>query len=130
MTNGIQNGQWWTFQCSLWKVVDGDTYDLWVDLGFSISQRTRVRLMGVDTAETYGVSHDSEEYARGKEQARWVAEWFSTHGHGGSERWPFVLETEKDTGKYGRYVAVISAKDDGSILNSDLAEAFPEVVDQ
>lgn len=45
------------------RVVDGDTIDLIVDLGFSIFHRIRVRLLGVDAPETR--TKDLEEKARG-----------------------------------------------------------------
>jgi micrococcal nuclease len=36
------------------RVIDGDTYDITLDLGFYVSHRIRVRLKGVDTPEVYG----------------------------------------------------------------------------
>lgn len=36
------------------RVVDGDTYDVILDLGFSIAYKIRVRLRGVDTPEIFG----------------------------------------------------------------------------
>lgn len=36
------------------RVVDGDTYDVLVDLGFGVYHKIRVRLRGVDTPEKYG----------------------------------------------------------------------------
>lgn len=36
------------------RVVDGDTYDVTVDLGFKIYHKIRLRLRGVDTPEVYG----------------------------------------------------------------------------
>ena len=41
----------WTYQAHVLKVVDGDTIDVHIDLGFSIWFKTRMRLLGVDTAE-------------------------------------------------------------------------------
>ena len=40
------------FQARVKRVVDGDTLDLDIDLGFHITLRERVRLMGIDTPET------------------------------------------------------------------------------
>lgn len=42
------------------KVVDGDTYDFEVDLGFGISNTQRFRLHGVDTPETFRPSCNAE----------------------------------------------------------------------
>lgn len=36
------------------KVIDGDTVDVKIDLGFGITSRIRVRLASVDTPEVYG----------------------------------------------------------------------------
>lgn len=42
------------------KVIDGDTYDFEVDLGFGITNTQRFRLHGVDTPETFRPSCDAE----------------------------------------------------------------------
>ncbi len=47
------------------RVIDGDTVDALVDLGFNIHIRVRVRLYGIDTLETR--TRDSEEKIRGIE---------------------------------------------------------------
>jgi len=40
------------YQAKLIRVVDGDTVDAEIDLGFNIYIRERIRLMGIDTPET------------------------------------------------------------------------------
>ncbi len=53
----------WTYRCKVVRVVDGDTVDVDVDLGFNVWLRNeRVRLAGVDTAELH--SRDAAERAR------------------------------------------------------------------
>ena len=43
----------WTYRCKLRKVIDGDTVDVDIDLGFGIWQMNeRVRIMGIDTPES------------------------------------------------------------------------------
>ena len=42
------------------RVIDGDTYDIILDLGFYTTHTIRVRLRGVDTPEVYG-KNSSEE---------------------------------------------------------------------
>ena len=42
------------YNCSLERVVDGDTVDCVVDLGFRIQTRQRFRLLGIDAAEPRG----------------------------------------------------------------------------
>jgi micrococcal nuclease len=41
----------WTYDATVEHVVDGDTFDVAIDLGFRLTQRTRVRLHHVDTPE-------------------------------------------------------------------------------
>lgn len=89
----------WVYKAECLNVVDGDTYDLRVDLGFNTTKDIRVRLSGVDTNETYGVPKESEEYRRGAEQTRFVTEWFNDSDE-------LIVKTVKDSkGKYGRYLA-------------------------
>ncbi|NCO41795.1 MAG: nuclease [Armatimonadetes bacterium CG_4_10_14_3_um_filter_66_18] len=92
--------QRFVYAATVKRVVDGDTADLVVDLGFHTSQEMRVRLLGINAPETYGVPHDSDEYQAGKRAADYLRERVE-----GKE---VVLRTEKDrTGKYGRYLATL-----------------------
>ena len=43
----------WRYPCSVERVVDGDTLDGVLDLGFRISYRARVRLLGFDAPEIF-----------------------------------------------------------------------------
>jgi micrococcal nuclease len=40
------------YGCTVTRVVDGDTIDVVLDLGFSILHKCRVRLYGIDTPES------------------------------------------------------------------------------
>ena len=40
------------YKCSPIKIVDGDTVDILIDVGFSIFYSSRVRLYGIDTPES------------------------------------------------------------------------------
>jgi micrococcal nuclease len=42
------------YPCKVLNVVDGDTIDIELDLGFHIKMKERVRLIGVDTPEVFG----------------------------------------------------------------------------
>lgn len=44
----------WNYKAHCTRVVDGDTYDVTVDLGFNILHKIRLRLRGVDTPEVFG----------------------------------------------------------------------------
>lgn len=79
------------------KVVDGDTIDVEIDLGFDISITQRVRLAGIDTPESR--TRDLEEKALGLE----VKELLK---HKLEEAETIVIKTEKpdSTGKFGRVI--------------------------
>lgn len=47
------------------KVVDGDTVDVLVDVGFHMQAQIRIRLLGVDTPEIFGVKRNTPEYKAG-----------------------------------------------------------------
>ena len=47
------------------KIVDGDTVDVIIDLGFNLSKKERIRLAGIDTPESR--TRDLEEKAMGLE---------------------------------------------------------------
>ena len=51
------------YECELIKVVDGDTIDAYIDLGFKVKWKARVRYMGLDTWESR--TRDLEEKAKG-----------------------------------------------------------------
>lgn len=118
----------WLYQADVCSIVDGDTLDVRVDMGFHTARTIRVRLDGVDTSEVYGVSHDSEEFAEGRTHSDFVKEWVSEGNYNHSGSYPFVVQTSK-TGKYGRYIAEVWRKYDSARLTADLIEAFPEVED-
>lgn len=52
------------YSATLNRVVDGDTIDLEVDLGFHLKASLRFRLMGVDTPELRGGTPESKARAR------------------------------------------------------------------
>ena len=79
---------------SIDRVVDGDTVDVTIDLGFGLLKKERIRLYGVDTPESR--TTDKEEKKYGLEAADYLGELL----HSTEE---VVLETlEKD--KYGRWL--------------------------
>jgi micrococcal nuclease len=77
------------------RVVDGDTIDVDIDLGFDISFTSRVRLAGIDTPESR--TTDKKEKALGLEVKQRLKEILSKSSS-------LVIRTEKpdSTEKYGR----------------------------
>ena len=51
------------YQCELIKVVDGDTIDCYIDLGFKLKTKKRIRYMGIDTWESR--TRDLDEKKKG-----------------------------------------------------------------
>ena len=88
------------------KVIDGDTLDVNVDLGFDIFYKIRVRLKDIDTPEVYH-PHDDEELKSGRDAKQFVID--SILGK------DVIIKTFKDKkGKYGRYIANIYYGDEYS----------------
>ena len=90
----------WTYRCKLRKVIDGDTVDVDIDLGFGIWQMNeRVRIMGIDTPESR--TRDKTEKLFGLAAKQYVKDAMPV----GSMQ---VLKTEIDKsgedkkGKFGR----------------------------
>src|SRR5210317_739753 len=54
------------------RVVDGDTIDVTIDLGFDLYKKERVRVAGVDTPEKR--TRDDEEKALGYDATNWLKE--------------------------------------------------------
>lgn len=109
-------------------IIDGDTLDLYVDHGFYTFSGIRVRLIGVDTHEIHGVGRHSEEFELGMEEKEFVTDWCTKAEFAHDGPWPFELTTEKQTGKYGRFLALLERKLDGEILNERLVDEFGEEV--
>lgn len=92
------------------RIVDGDTVDLDVDLGFKTRRKDRFRLEGIDTPEVR--TKDKIEKAAGLAASARLAELIPV----GSE---VTVRTNKP-GKYGRWIATILK--DGVDINQQLVK--------
>ena len=92
------------YKCKILRVVDGDTVDVDIDLGFGIwMHKERVRLLGIDTPESR--TRDKEEKKFGLLSKEYV-----------KSRYPVgsmaILRTHKDkTGKFGRILGELIWED-------------------
>jgi micrococcal nuclease len=95
------------------KVVDGDTIDVVIDLGFDISFTTRVRLAGIDTPESR--TKDLAEKALGLESKAYLASILE-----GAEN--IVIKTEKinSTEKFGRVLGWLYVNGEIDSVNSEM----------
>ncbi|MDI6791554.1 MAG: thermonuclease family protein [bacterium] len=97
------------------KIIDGDTVDLIVDLGFRTSTHQRFRLKGINTPSIFGVSKDSSEYKQGKKAREYVVQRFEKNGGE-------CLVKSHRTEKYGRWLGEIWFKDSEKSLNEELLD--------
>ena len=95
------------------KIVDGDTIDVDIDLGFNVSYTQRVRLAGIDTPESR--TTDLKEKALGLE----VKEYLK---HLLEDAEDIVIQTEKpdSSEKYGRILGWLFINDDDTSLNEKM----------
>lgn len=93
------------------KVVDGDTVDVLLDLGFSITLKQRIRLAEVDAPEL--TSKDAKERQLGIQAKDYVSGWIK------SSQSPLLIRTTKDD-KYGRMLGHIY--NEQSELNRSLVD--------
>jgi len=85
------------YVAKLHRVVDGDTLDLNVDLGFTVSVLVRFRLASINAPEMIGSSHDAGKAAKAGLEALLAL---------ASKGMIYVESTGKD--KYGRWVAKLT----------------------
>ena len=108
------------YGCKVTRVVDGDTVDCILDLGFSILHKCRVRLFGIDTPESR--TRDKDEKVRGKLAAKFLKDAID-------DGKKVILRTKlKDSkGKYGRVFGEVVVDDiniNVSMIENYLAVAY------
>ena len=103
------------YSCTVTRVVDGDTIDVILDLGFSVLHKCRVRLYGIDTPESR--TKDEDEKTRGKLAAKYLEDSINN----GTE---IILRSKlKDSkGKYGRVLGEIIV--DNININQSMIEKY------
>lgn len=88
----------YTYEGVIIKVVDGDTVDARIDLGFHVDITERLRLDGINTPEL--TSKDEAERAKAQAAKLWLIEAFM------GKRVKITTKKDKQE-KYGRYLAKI-----------------------
>ena len=99
------------------RVVDGDTIDVTIDLGFDLYKKERVRVAGVDTPEKR--TRDLEEKALGLDATNWMKEQLEGAIDGDDE---LTIRTELvgGMGKYGRLLGWLYVGDADTSLNEQM----------
>ena len=99
------------------RVVDGDTIDVTIDLGFDLYKKERVRVAGVDTPEKR--TRNLEEKALGIDATAWLKTKLEETIKGDEE---LLIRTELKggVGKYGRLLGWLYVGDSDVSLNEQM----------
>jgi micrococcal nuclease len=92
------------YACTVERVVDGDTIDVTLDLGFDILHKCRVRLYGIDTPESR--TRDKDEKVRGKMAGAFLKEAIED-----GEKVVIQTKLKDSKGKYGRVLGDVVVDD-------------------
>ena len=100
------------------KVLDGDTIDVLIDLGFDLFKKERVRIAGVDTPEKR--TRDLEEKALGIDATNWLKKKLEDTIAGEGDELTIRTELVGGTGKYGRLLGWLYINEDAVSLNEQM----------
>ena len=100
------------------KVLDGDTIDVLIDLGFDLYKKDRVRIAGVDTPEKR--TRDLEEKALGIDATNWLKKKLEDTIAGDGDELTIRTELVGGTGKYGRLLGWLYINEDLISLNEQM----------
>jgi micrococcal nuclease len=109
------------------RVVDGDTIDVTIDLGFDLYKKERVRVAGIDTPEKR--TRNLEEKALGIDATNWIKERLNSAIAGEED---LVIRTELvgGMGKYGRLLGWLYIGDAELSVNEQMiAEGYAHAYD-
>tara|TARA_B100000287_G_scaffold305165_1_gene288396 strand:+ start:235 stop:603 length:369 start_codon:yes stop_codon:yes gene_type:complete len=110
------------YRVTIDRVVDGDTVDCWIDLGYHTQVHKRIRFIGINAPETR--TRDKEEKARGLKAKEWLQHKIDPK-YVGSETEIYLKS--HGLGKYGRVLGEIfiqSGKSKKSITKMMLSEGL------
>lgn len=102
------------------KIIDGDTLDLEIDLGFNITIKERIRLARVNTPEIRGSEKEqglvAKDFVDGK-----INQLFTIEDDSKDQLFltskTLHVNTSKGKGKYGRWIAEVVYEEDGNMYN-------------
>ena len=109
------------YNAKIINIVDGDTIDLFIDLGFDIHHEIRLRLNGIDAPEIR--TKDLEEKKLGLEAKEYIQKLCEKYNY------KCTVKTIKDKkGKYGRYLGDIYFGDESLsllLISEGYAKKYP-----
>ncbi len=100
------------------RVLDGDTIDVTIDLGFDLYKKERVRVAGVDTPEKR--TRDLEEKALGIDATNWLKKKLEDTIAGDGDELAIRTELVGGMGKYGRLLGWLYINEDTVSLNEQM----------
>lgn len=100
------------YKATVTHIVDGDTVDLLIDLGFDTFRKVRVRFADINTPEIHGVKHSSDEYAQGMKAKQFVEEWLEDYNY------EVLVRTYQERGNFRRWIGEIWSPDGDKQLNN------------
>ena len=100
------------------RVLDGDTIDVTIDLGFDLFKKERVRIAGVDTPEKR--TRDLEEKALGIDATNWLKQKLEDTIAGDGDELTIRTELVGGMGKYGRLLGWLYINEDTESLNEQM----------
>jgi len=99
------------YKAQVTRIIDGDTLDVNIELGFEISYKMRIRMYGIDAPESR--TRNKAEKVKGLETKEWL--------RAKVEDKDIVIKTSKDRkGKFGRYLCILIV--DGVDLNKQMVK--------
>lgn len=102
------------------KVIDGDTFDCVIDLGFDVLIKSRVRLYGLNTPESR--TKDAAEKEMGLKAKAYATDWLTRH------KFVYIKTVLDKTEKYGRTLANVYSSPNvedptTACLNTDMLQS-------
>jgi endonuclease YncB( thermonuclease family) len=108
----VSNHKLFHYRANVDRVVDGDTIDVTLDLGFDIQMKARIRFHGINAPESR--TRDAVEKEAGLASKRYVEDWTNAQENS------VIIQTSLDEkGKYGRILGRILSGE-GDCLNDEM----------
>ena len=105
------------YKAEVRRIIDGDTIDVTLDLGFNFFQKGRVRLAGIDTPESR--TRDKVEKKYGLAAKQFLVDWV--------EKYPYILVESSSKGKFGRILGRLYDPDKTECWNDMAVECYHAV---
>lgn len=114
------------YRCDILRVIDGDTIDARIDLGFHMTTTQRLRLLGVNTPETH--AKDPQVRLAAQAATDYTHRWIDAarpapipEPSHPVQPWPFLIATAKSDA-FGRWLATLGFPDLDNTLNAALLD--------